>query len=100
MSRLIDIGADPVAGLTVRVGDVLSFSASGGRVESGGSAIETLGSFLPAVVGLNGEVLTPETPPTTVLFRAAGPGRARLTLFSGSNWAAPQSRTVEIEILD
>ncbi len=96
MSRLIDIGNDAAADLIVRVGDVLSFAASGGRVEQGASSVEVLGSFLPGVVGTHGEVLSPETPPPTTLFRTLGPGRARLSLFSGRNWADPQTRSVEI----
>lgn len=96
MSRLIDIGDDAVADLGVRVGDVLSFAASGGKVERGASSVEALGAFLPAVVALNGEILSPETPPTTTLFRALAPGRARLSLYSGQDWSAPETRSVEI----
>lgn len=96
MSRLIDIGADAVADLIVRVGDVLSFAASGGKVELGASSVEALGSFLPAVVAGHGDILSPETGPTTTLFRALAPGRARVTLFSGLNWADPETRSIEI----
>lgn len=100
MSRLIDIATDPVERLTVCVGDVLSFAASGGVVEEGDPAVELLGAFAPAVVGTNGEVLSPATPPTTVLFRAAASGRARLTLYSGGDWSHPEARTVDVTIRD
>jgi len=100
MSRLIDIGTAPVAELIVRVGDVLSFGASGGRVEEGASAMEALGAFQPAIVATNGEVLAPESPPTTMLFRATGPGRAKLSLFSSLDWSAPTARSVEIVVRD
>jgi hypothetical protein len=100
MSRLIDIGTEPVAELIVRVGDVLSFGASGGRVEEGGSAIEALGAFRPAIVATTGEVMSPETPATTMLFRAVARGRARLSLFSSLDWAAPATRSVEIVVGD
>lgn len=99
MSRLIEIGTDPVERVTVRIGDVLSFSGSGGTVE-GDPAVEPLGAFLPAVVATNGEVLSPETPPTTVLFRATAPGSARLTLFSGRDWSRPEARTVDVTVRD
>lgn len=100
MSRLIDIGTDPVERLTVRVGDVLSFAASGGTVAEGDPAVELLGALSPGVVAINGEVLSPETPPTTVLFRAAAAGGARLTLFSGQDWSSPQSRIVTVTVRD
>ncbi len=100
MSRLIDIGTDPVAELRLRVGDVVSFGASGGRVEEGGSAVEALGAFQPAIVATDGTVMSPETPPTTILFRATGEGRARLSLFSGLDWAAPTRRSVDIVVGD
>ncbi|HEU0099762.1 MAG TPA: hypothetical protein VFQ67_13440 [Allosphingosinicella sp.] len=96
MSRLIDVGDDAVADLVVRVGDVLSFAASGGKVERGASSVEALGSFLPAVVATSGDVLSPETPATTTLFRALAPGRARLSLYSGRDWSVPETRSVEI----
>ena len=100
MSRLIEIGTDPVERLSVLVGDVLSFGGSGGTVEEGGPAVELLGAFFPALVATNGEVLSPETPPTTVLFRAAASGRARLKLFSGGDWSSPQARTVDVTVRD
>lgn len=100
MSRLIDIGTEPASELTVRVGDVLSFAASGGRVEEGDLAIEALGAFQPAVVATNGEVMSPQTPATTMLFRATATGRARLSLFSSLDWAAPTARSVEIVVAD
>ena len=100
MSRLIEIGTDPVERLAIRVGDVLSFAGSGGTVEEGSPAVDLLGAFSPAVVATNGEVLSPETPPTTVLFRAAAPGRARLTLFSGRDWSRPEARTIDVTVRD
>lgn len=98
MSRLIDIGTDPVERLTVGIGDVLSFAASGGSVDEGGPAVELLGAFFPAVVGSDGEVLSPATPPTVVLFRAAAPGHARLSLFSSLDWSRPQARAVDVTV--
>lgn len=98
MSRLIEIGTDPVERLAVRTGDVLSFAGSGGAVEEGGRAVELLGAFLPALVATNGAVLSPETGPTTVLFRAAAPGRARLRLFTGRDWSRPEDRTVDVTV--
>jgi hypothetical protein len=100
VSRLIDIGTEPVTRLAVRTGDVISFAASGARVEGDADAVEPLGAFLPAVVTVAGDVLSPETPPTTVLLRASAPGRARIVLVSPGDLASPAERVVEIEVGD
>lgn len=98
MARLIEVGDAAPAVLTVKVGDLLSFSASGGGVEDKGSVLRTLGPFSPAIVALNGEALAPETMPTTILVEALEPGAATVLLFSGSRFEPPQQRRVRITV--
>jgi hypothetical protein len=100
VARLIDVppefgGASP---LVVRVGDVLSFAASGGRVTAGPRVLERLGPFLPAVVGLDGRVLAPEGAPSAVLFVARTPGRATLDVMVGQPWRSPATTTVIVDV--
>jgi hypothetical protein len=97
VSRLIDIGTDRVARISVRAGDLLSFAGTGGTVVAG-EAVEALGAFVPAVVALNGAVLAPETLPTTVLYRALRPGRASLALASAIAGPGAVPRRVEVVV--
>ena len=100
MSRLIEVQRveDCPSPLVVRVGDVLSLPASGGRVRTGGLVIEMWGPFLPAVVGDSGDVLTPEGAPNTVLVRARQPGSATIDVFTGHPWPAPRTTTLDISV--
>lgn len=97
MAKLVEIGDPPPRALTMLAGDMLNFPASGGFVESGDGVVEALGPYTPAVVGLDGRLLSPESPPTTMLFRAARPGRARLAIFTGGG-LMPTART-SVDIL-
>ncbi len=100
MSRLIQVPADrgpgPDPELAVGVGDLLSFSATGGRVRDG-TAVELLGAHTAGVVGTDGRVLTPQGPPSTVLFRAREPGRAELEVVTGP-WGAQTTRSVQVRV--
>lgn len=101
MARLIDVGPG-LAGsgpLIVRVGDVLAFAASGGRVAAGAPVLERLGPLIAAVVTPDGRVLSPEGPPGTVLFVAHAPGRATIDVMSGDPWhgAVTTTYTVDVE---
>src|SRR4249919_1264090 len=61
VSRLIDIqplAQDLPADLTVGVGDLLRFAASGGHVREG-AAVEIVGIFVESVLGTDGRVITP-----------------------------------------
>jgi hypothetical protein len=100
MARLIDVQDAQVrlARLAVQTGDVLLFQAIGGRVQSGGDVVEMLGPFLPAVVGEDGNVMTPMGAPNTVLFRVHRPGRATIDVVTGVPWQAPQSVTLSIVV--
>jgi hypothetical protein len=100
MARLIEIqhaqGFPP--SLTIQVGDVLAFGATGGHVQSGANVIEILGPFLPAVVGDNGQILSPMGAPNAVWFLARRPGRATIDVVTGDPWQAPQTTTLDITI--
>jgi hypothetical protein len=100
MARLIEVDDAPgcPSPLTVAVGDVLLFRAAGGRVRSGGDAVELLGPFLTAVVGDDGSVVSPQGPPNTVLFRARQPGRARLAIVTGDPFHGPQTTALAITV--
>lgn len=99
MSRLIEI---PPAQqlpqvLTVGTGDVLRFDASGGHLRAG-DAVELLGSFVGALLGTDGTVLTPAGAPNVVLFRARAPGRAEIDVVTGDPWRSPVTRTLTVTV--
>lgn len=100
VSRLIEV--QPVAqdvpeDLTVGVGDVLRFAASGGRVRDG-TAVEILGIFVESVLGTDGQVVAPMGPPNAVLFRARQPGRAAIDVVTGDPWHSPVTRSMTIVV--
>lgn len=97
---MIEVGTELPSSLTVKVGDVLTFAASGGAVETGEEVIEAIGPFAPAIVGLEGLTVTAESPPTSVLFRAHAPGRARIAVFTGFGSPTPGRGTIEILVED
>ena len=87
--------------LHVRVGDVLMFAATGGRLLEGGTTVELLGVFSTGVLSDDGRVLSPVGPPTTALFRALQSGRARIEVIRGDPWqATPQRQQVAIVVAD
>ena len=100
MARLIEMrGEDALpATLTLAAGDVLAIGAAGGRIREGSEALELLGAFVPGVVGLNGEVMSPMGAPSTVLFRARRGGRATIELVRGDPWHSPGPTTIEITV--
>jgi hypothetical protein len=100
MGRLIEVqleqGLPPR--LTISVGDVLAFGSSGGHVQSGKDVLEILGPFLPAVLGVNGQIVSPMGAPNTVWFLARRPGHARIDVVTGDPWHAPQTTTMDITV--
>ena len=100
MSRLIEIQHAQVVppNLTIQVGDVLSFGATGGHVQSGQEVVEILGPFLPAVLGGNGQIVSPMGAPNAVWFLARQPGRATIDVVTGDPWQAPQTTRLEITV--
>jgi hypothetical protein len=100
VSRLIEIqptAQELPAELTVGVGDVLRFAASGGRAPAG-SAVELLGIYAEGVLGTNGAVMTPLGPPNVVLFRARTPGRATVDVITGDPFRAPATHHVTLVV--
>lgn len=98
MSRLIEVqpvAPDLPADLTVGVGDVLRFAASGGRVRNG-TAVEVLGIFIESVLGTDGRVLAPMGPPNAVLFRARQPGQSAIDVVTGDPWHSPATRSMTV----
>jgi len=99
MARLIEVPNVALcrSPLVIRVGDALLFHGLGGHVRSGGDAIEMLGPFVQAIVGENGEVLTPSGPPNTVVFRARRTGTATIDLVTG-NFSSLVTTSLQVEI--
>jgi hypothetical protein len=100
MGRLIEV-QDPLgvsSSLSLQVGDVLLFHASGGHLQSGGDVVEYLGAFITAILEPNGTILTPMGAPNTVLFRALHPGRATIDLVTGDPWHSPQTITLSVTV--
>jgi hypothetical protein len=98
MGRMIEI--DPAqalpTSLTLRVGDLLVFAASGGHVRSGAGVIEMLGPFIPGVVGGDGGILSPMGSPNAVLFSVRSPGRATIDVMTGDPWRSPRANVIDI----
>jgi hypothetical protein len=100
MSRLIEVEIAPGCpdSLTIAVGDVLQFAASGGHVRAGAGTVEMLGPFRSALVGDNGEVLSPKGAPNAVFFLARRPGRATIDVVTGDPWHAPRTTILEVDV--
>lgn len=100
MGRLIDARGEQrlPSALTVRVGDLLTFAASGGHIRSGTDVLELLGPFVPGVIGTNGQVLSPVAAPNAVLFLARGPGVASIDVVTGDPWHGPRTTAMDISV--
>ena len=100
MGRLIEVQnlQGFPSSLTLKVGDVLVFGATGGHVQSGADVVEILGPFLPGVMGKNSEILSPMGAPNAVLFLARRPGRATIDVVTGDPWRAPQTTTLDVTV--
>jgi hypothetical protein len=96
MARLVEIGTELPRSLSLQPGDVLNVPASGGTVESGSDVVEAIGPLVPGVVALDGRVLSPETVPTNMLFRALRAGRARVGLTTGGGLMPAGKAVIEI----
>ncbi len=100
MGRLIEVqhAQDLPTSLTIRVGDVLVFGATGGHVYSGAEVVEILGPFLPGVLGDDGQILSPMGAPNAVLFLARRPGRATIDVVTGDPWHTPETTALGITV--
>ncbi len=100
MKRFIDIRPDEEdlpSELVITVGDVVRFTATGGRIRSG-TGVEFLGILSDSVVGTDGSVLTPLGPPTALLLLARSPGSAVVDVVSGDPFRSPSTRSVIIRV--
>ena len=100
MGRLIEVqqaqGFPPSLSLTV--GDMLVFGATGGHVQSGADVVEIFGPFVPGLLGDHGAIISPMGAPNTVLFLARHPGRATIDVVTGDPWRAPQTTTLDLTV--
>jgi hypothetical protein len=97
MIEVQDIASCPPS-LTILVGDLLTFPASGGQIHAGQGVVELLGPFIPAVLGAEGEVVAPMGMPGTLLVVARTPGHAVVTVFSGDAFRPPQAAEIRISV--
>lgn len=101
MAVLIDV--DNVETLTSPVtlqqGDMLSLKASGGHINSGTEIVGFFGPFVSGFMRSNGEVLSPEGAPGTLLVFARQPGRAVIEVFTGDPWYGAVSTVLEIMVV-
>ena len=100
MARLIEVQATEAVprALTIKVGDLLTFAATGGHVQSGSTVVAMLGPFLPSVVGDNGEIFTPMSAPNTVMFVAQAVGQAIIDVITGDPWSQTQRANLTINV--
>jgi hypothetical protein len=100
MSRLIEVqhveSCPP--NLTINVGDVLAFAATGGHVRSGANVLEILGPFLPATLADDGQIVSPMGTPSLLWLLARHPGRATIDVVTGDPWQAPQTTPLIITV--
>jgi len=100
MTRLVEI-EDPRAcapALSVKAGDLLVFSASGGRVSAGDTIVRCLGAYMRAVIGTNRAVLEPSGLPNTVVFEAVRAGQAAIDVMQGDPLGANQAVTLLVSV--
>lgn len=100
MSRLIAVdlvGDEFPDEVVVAVGDVLRFTASGGRVRQG-DAVEMVGIFTDGVLGADGHALSPMGSPNAVMFRARQPGTADIDVVTGDPWQSPSTHVLTVVV--
>lgn len=100
MARLIEVHdarACPTP-LVIRPGDVLMFTAVGGRLISGGEVAELSGPFTQAVVGDDGDVYSPAGPPNRIIVSARRPGRALIEVFTAEPFSTPHITALKITV--
>jgi len=100
MAHLIEFrsGEHLPKALTIKVGDLLMFGATGGHLRSGENVLEFLGAFVPAVLGDNGKILSPAAAPNSVFFLARVSGVAAIDIVKGDPWRAPVAIKLKITV--
>lgn len=98
MRRLIEVKHTEALpqSLTIKEGDLLVISATGGRLQADTEAIEIIGPFISGVVGDNSEIFSPMGAPNRVALLARRPGRATIDLITGDPWRSPKTTTIEL----
>jgi hypothetical protein len=98
MAKLIEVtlARDAPAHVVIGVGDVLLCNASGGIIRAGADVLEKLGPFSRATIGPDGTLLSPEGPPSKVMFHARASGSAVIELISGDPWQKPLRTVVNV----
>jgi hypothetical protein len=102
MTRLVEIddAAACTPALSVKVGDLLVFAASGGRADTSSNAVDLLGVFVRAVVGTNGRVVVPIGPPNAVAFLTQHRGQATIDVIGGEPFGAATITTLTVIVED
>ena len=100
MARLIEVDniGDLPARLTLKAGDGLMFAASGGHIRSGAEVVQIIGPFLSAVLGTNGEIVSPMGPPNAIIFLAHHPGGATIDVVTGDPFHAPHTTPLHLTV--
>ena len=99
MARLIDVRDQALpTQLSLRTGDVLVVSASGGFVSEGKPVVERLGPFIVGSLQPDGTILSPMGSPNTVLFWARQTGQATITVSLGDPFVNPQPTEVTVRV--
>ncbi|MBV9497377.1 MAG: hypothetical protein JOZ54_24280 [Acidobacteria bacterium] len=100
MSRLIEIqdASQLRNGLSLAIGDVVWFSATGARLDAGNDAVRIVGILQQAVTGPAGEILAPAGPPNVVLVQAVRAGSAQIEIVTGDPWSAVRTTSVRLTV--
>jgi hypothetical protein len=102
MTRLIEIEDASLcaSSLSLKVGDLLVFSATGGRMNTGGPAVRFVGVFIRAGLGLNKAILEPMGPPNAVVFEAQQQGEATIDVITGDPFGTTAATMLRIIVED
>jgi hypothetical protein len=101
VARLVEIqrvAQDLPRCLRVKAGDLLVFSATGGRVQPGQQVVEALGPFLASVLGDNDQIVSPMGAPNAVVFRARHPGHTRVDVVTGDAWTTFETTEIDLTV--
>jgi hypothetical protein len=100
MTRLIEIEDARLCApsLSLKVGDLVVFSASGGRMSTGSPAVRFVGVFIRAGLGLNKAILEPMGRPNAVVFEAQQQGEASIDVIIGDPFGTTATTTLLIVV--
>ena len=100
MARLIEVQDAQVCSspMIIMLGDLVQFSATGGRVRNGRS-LECIGAFISSVIGDDGNVFVPSGLPNKVLFRATHHGECLVDVFTGDPFHGSRIITMTIDVI-